>query len=150
MSVSAVLLVVGLGLRTIDLCHSTTLKTLVLVRVLAMGAALAVQGVIPINLEVDMDVHRQAAGVFFALALFNSSELNVRAFRCAGRISRVFGVLGFGIALSAFVVLLVKLNSAAASITSAARELGPEFATSAALAQYALVGGLLLSLGGLM
>ena len=36
------------------------------------------------------------------------------------------------------------------ALAAAARELGPEFATSAALAQYALVGGLLLSLGGLL
>lgn len=97
-----------------------------------------------------MDAHRRAAGAFFALALLNSAELNVRAFGKAGTVQRIFGVLGLGIALSAFTVLIMKLKTAAASITRAARELGPEFATSAAFAQYALVGGLLVSLGGLL
>lgn len=150
MCASAALLVCGLGFRALDLCRSRVSRVLVLVRIFAMGAGLSVQGAIPIDLEAEMDVHRRAAGVFFALALLNSAELNARAFRGAGAFSRVLGIFGLGAAFCAFGALLVKLNSAAASITRAARELGPEFATAAAFSQYALVGGLLVSLGGLL
>ena len=84
MCASACLLALGLWLRTLDICRNTLSRVLLCVRIGAMGAALAFQGAVPIDLEADMDAHRRAAGVFFALALLNSAELNVRAFRSAG------------------------------------------------------------------
>lgn len=84
MCASAALLALGLWLRTFDICRNTLSKVLLCVRIGAMGVALAFQGAVPIDLEAEMDAHRRAAGVFFALALLNSAELNVRAFRSAG------------------------------------------------------------------